>query len=236
MLGSGTRNDTSEEISSRARSPPDQFCNIVRRSGQAQQQDRKTAMTTSSPDLAAVLGPRQNTTYCVDSSSSLTILPDTDSASEWPGSRFPCDTHAPAMRAWLCNRQRCVNRARRQIEPRPEENPEPHAKPIHSREPAISRCTGSGGYRPGPAARDQAQRYVVPTPTTRSPSPSPRPFAVEGGNAAASSRIHDTVARLTEQVTATFRRRMPPVAPSISRRSGPSRTGPDACRRAEGRP
>ncbi len=34
-------------------------------------------------------------------------------------------------------------------------------------------------------------------------------LAVEGGNAAASSRIHDTVARLTEQVSATFRRRMP---------------------------
>ena len=32
---------------------------------------------------------------------------------------------------------------------------------------------------------------------------------MEGGNAAASSRIHDTVARLTEQVTATSRRRMP---------------------------
>ena len=34
-------------------------------------------------------------------------------------------------------------------------------------------------------------------------------LAVEGGTAAASSRIHDTVARLTEQVSATFRRRMP---------------------------
>ena len=34
-------------------------------------------------------------------------------------------------------------------------------------------------------------------------------LAVEGGAAAASSRIHDTVARLTEQVTATFKRRMP---------------------------
>ncbi|WP_137971541.1 ribonucleoside-diphosphate reductase subunit alpha [Pseudomonas sp. F(2018)] len=34
-------------------------------------------------------------------------------------------------------------------------------------------------------------------------------LAVEGGNAAASSRIHETVARLTEQVTATFKRRMP---------------------------
>ncbi|EPN06406.1 ribonucleotide-diphosphate reductase subunit alpha, partial [Pseudomonas syringae pv. actinidiae ICMP 18804] len=33
-------------------------------------------------------------------------------------------------------------------------------------------------------------------------------LAVEGGNAAASSRIHDTVARLTEQVSATFKRRM----------------------------
>ncbi len=34
-------------------------------------------------------------------------------------------------------------------------------------------------------------------------------LAVEGGNAAASSRIHDTVARLTGQVVAIFRRRMP---------------------------
>ena len=34
-------------------------------------------------------------------------------------------------------------------------------------------------------------------------------LAVEGGAAAASSRIHDTVTRLTEQVTATFKRRMP---------------------------
>ncbi|MCY4428554.1 MAG: ribonucleoside-diphosphate reductase subunit alpha [Halieaceae bacterium] len=34
-------------------------------------------------------------------------------------------------------------------------------------------------------------------------------LAVEGGNAAASSRIHETVDRLTELVSATFRRRMP---------------------------
>jgi ribonucleoside-diphosphate reductase alpha chain len=34
-------------------------------------------------------------------------------------------------------------------------------------------------------------------------------LAVEGGTAAASSRIHETVAKLTEQVSATFRRRMP---------------------------
>ncbi len=34
-------------------------------------------------------------------------------------------------------------------------------------------------------------------------------LAVEGNSAATSSRIHDTVARLTEQVTATFKRRMP---------------------------
>ena len=34
-------------------------------------------------------------------------------------------------------------------------------------------------------------------------------LAVEGGTAAASSRIHDTVARLTVLVTATFMRRMP---------------------------
>ncbi|MCQ4348712.1 ribonucleoside-diphosphate reductase subunit alpha [Pseudomonas stutzeri] len=34
-------------------------------------------------------------------------------------------------------------------------------------------------------------------------------LAVEGSSAANSSRIHDTVARLTEQVSATFKRRMP---------------------------
>jgi ribonucleoside-diphosphate reductase alpha chain len=34
-------------------------------------------------------------------------------------------------------------------------------------------------------------------------------LAVEGGTAAASSRIHETVAKLTEMVTATFKRRMP---------------------------
>lgn len=34
-------------------------------------------------------------------------------------------------------------------------------------------------------------------------------LAVEGSSAASSSRIHDTVARLTEQVTTTFKRRMP---------------------------
>ena len=34
-------------------------------------------------------------------------------------------------------------------------------------------------------------------------------LAVEGGTAAASSRIHETVAKLTELVTATFQRRMP---------------------------
>jgi ribonucleoside-diphosphate reductase alpha chain len=34
-------------------------------------------------------------------------------------------------------------------------------------------------------------------------------LAVEGGTAAASSRIHETVAKLTEQVVGTFKRRMP---------------------------
>ncbi len=34
-------------------------------------------------------------------------------------------------------------------------------------------------------------------------------LAVEGGNAAASTRIHETVAQLTDQVSATFKRRMP---------------------------
>ncbi|MDR2213815.1 MAG: ribonucleoside-diphosphate reductase subunit alpha, partial [Pseudomonadales bacterium] len=34
-------------------------------------------------------------------------------------------------------------------------------------------------------------------------------IAVEGGNAAASSRVHETVARLTQDITHTFKRRMP---------------------------
>src|SRR5690606_9977702 len=34
-------------------------------------------------------------------------------------------------------------------------------------------------------------------------------LAVEGGNAAASSRVHDLVARMVEEITATFKRRMP---------------------------
>lgn len=34
-------------------------------------------------------------------------------------------------------------------------------------------------------------------------------LAVEGGTAAASSRIHETVAKLTDQISATFKRRMP---------------------------
>ncbi len=34
-------------------------------------------------------------------------------------------------------------------------------------------------------------------------------LAIEGGNAAASTRIHETVAKLTDQVSATFKRRMP---------------------------
>jgi ribonucleoside-diphosphate reductase alpha chain len=42
-------------------------------------------------------------------------------------------------------------------------------------------------------------------------------LAVEGGTAAASSRIHETVAKLTEQVTATFRAACPRAAPCTSR-------------------
>ena len=34
-------------------------------------------------------------------------------------------------------------------------------------------------------------------------------LAVEGGNAAASSRVHETVARLSRDISDTFRRRMP---------------------------
>ena len=34
-------------------------------------------------------------------------------------------------------------------------------------------------------------------------------LAVEGGNAAASSRVHETVARLAQEISDTFKRRMP---------------------------
>src|SRR5437867_2587500 len=34
-------------------------------------------------------------------------------------------------------------------------------------------------------------------------------LAIEGGSAAASSRIHDIVAKLTDDITAAFQRRMP---------------------------
>ena len=51
---------------------------------------------------------------------------------------------------------------------------------------------------------------VVPFETSKITVAITKAFlAVEGGNAAASSRIHETVARLTELVTATFQRRMP---------------------------
>ncbi|MBP6700408.1 MAG: ribonucleoside-diphosphate reductase subunit alpha [Halioglobus sp.] len=51
---------------------------------------------------------------------------------------------------------------------------------------------------------------VVPFETSKISVAITKAFlAVEGGNAAASSRIHETVARLTELVTATFQRRMP---------------------------
>ena len=39
-------------------------------------------------------------------------------------------------------------------------------------------------------------------------------LAVEGGNAAASTRVHETVARLAEDIGNTFRRRMPSEAAS----------------------
>ncbi|MEH6591314.1 MAG: ribonucleoside-diphosphate reductase subunit alpha [Halioglobus sp.] len=51
---------------------------------------------------------------------------------------------------------------------------------------------------------------VVPFETSKISVAITKAFlAVEGGTAAASSRIHETVAKLTEQVTATFQRRMP---------------------------
>ncbi len=72
---------------------------------------------------------------------------------------------------------------------------------------------GSGGLAataPGQLRVIKRNGTVVPFEDSKISVAITKAFlAVEGGTAAASSRIHETVARLTEQVAATFRRRMP---------------------------
>ena len=87
--------------------------------------------------------------------------------------------------------------------------------------PSPESAAVNGGSRrdgAGPTACHQAQRHRGAFEASKISVAITKAFlAVEGGTAAASSRIHETVAKLTEQVTATFQRACPPAAPSISR-------------------
>ena len=86
--------------------------------------------------------------------------------------------------------------------------------------PATADATGSSGdatsnaeiaaTAPGQLRVIKRNGTVVPFEASKISVAITKAFlAVEGGTAAASSRIHETVAKLTELVTATFKRRMP---------------------------
>ncbi len=70
--------------------------------------------------------------------------------------------------------------------------------------------TGIAATAPGQLRVIKRNGTVVPFESSKISVAITKAFlAVEGGTAAASSRIHETVAKLTEQVAATFQRRMP---------------------------
>jgi ribonucleoside-diphosphate reductase alpha chain len=77
--------------------------------------------------------------------------------------------------------------------------------------PATSTSTASiSATAPGQIRVIKRNGTVVPYDDSKISVAITKAFlAVEGGTAAASSRIHETVAKLTEQVSATFKRRMP---------------------------
>jgi ribonucleoside-diphosphate reductase alpha chain len=79
--------------------------------------------------------------------------------------------------------------------------------------PSREATTVSGGIAataPGQLRVIKRNGTVVPFEASKISVAITKAFlAVEGGTAAASSRIHETVARLTDLVTATFKRRMP---------------------------
>src|SRR5690606_21458606 len=94
------------------------------------------------------------------------------------------------------------------------------ASPMHTDttrenpQPAAPQATGSppelAATAPGQLRVIKRNGTVVPYTDDKITVAITKAFlAVEGGTAAASSRIHETVRRLTEQVTATFKRRMP---------------------------
>ncbi|MEM8560699.1 MAG: ribonucleoside-diphosphate reductase subunit alpha [Pseudomonadota bacterium] len=74
----------------------------------------------------------------------------------------------------------------------------------------VSTTTSIAATAPGQLRVIKRNGTVVPFEMSKISVAITKAFlAVEGGTAAASSRIHETVARLTEQVTSTFKRRMP---------------------------
>ena len=84
-----------------------------------------------------------------------------------------------------------------------------------SREPSSSKDSSStsaniSATAPGQIRVIKRNGTVVPYDDSKISVAITKAFlAVEGGTAAASSRIHETVAKLTDQVSATFKRRMP---------------------------
>ena len=77
-------------------------------------------------------------------------------------------------------------------------------------EPAASVSAEVSATAPGQIRLIKRNGTVVPYENSKISVAITKAFlAVEGGTAAASSRIHETVAKLTDQVTATFHRRMP---------------------------
>ncbi|HEX4870087.1 MAG TPA: ATP cone domain-containing protein, partial [Moraxellaceae bacterium] len=76
--------------------------------------------------------------------------------------------------------------------------------------PAASEAAGVLATAPGTLRVIKRNGTVVPYDESKIGVAITKAFlAVEGGNAAASTRIHETVAQLMAMVTATFKRRMP---------------------------
>ena len=86
----------------------------------------------------------------------------------------------------------------------------PHPETAASVQPSAPVSAEVSATAPGQIRLIKRNGTVVPFENSKISVAITKAFlAVEGGNAAASSRIHETVAKLTEQVTATFQRRMP---------------------------
>ena len=77
-------------------------------------------------------------------------------------------------------------------------------------QPSASRFSDALTTAPGQLRVIKRNGQVVPYTDDKISLAMTKAFlAVEGGTAAASRRVHETVAKLTDQISATFRRRMP---------------------------